>query len=420
MFKKINKLPKSEIELEFEINAEEFNSFVKKSFREISQNLEVKGFRKGTVPENIAKEHINQQAVLSKAAEQVAQKEYDQYLSENNIDPISYPELIVDKLAENNEFLFKIKVTVLPDLDLPDYKNIAKKVDKKTTEVKDQEIIQTLEWIQKTRAKKIIKQGAAERGDLVEIEYYSPETKEQKDTFLLGEGKLIPGFEEYIIGMNAGEEKKEIRITLPVNHNIKEMAGKEIIFKIKLINVYKMEIPELTDDFAKSIGEFKNIENLKENVKQGIQQEKEQGEKERRRSEILQQIAEKTKVEIPSILIEKEQKNLINNLKEQVKNRMNLSFEDYLNQIKKTEKEVSDSLLIEAEKRVKQFLILKEITKLEKVEATEEEIKKESDIFLKKYKSTPEAKQDIDEDKLRVYTEEAVKNEKVLQLLESA
>ncbi len=419
MLKKTNKLSKSELELEFEIKAEEFNTFVEKALQELSKELEVKGFRKGNVPKEIAKEHIKKEAVLSLAAEKAAQKEYSQYVLENEIEPISAPELNVLKLAEGNNFVFKIKVALLPVLELPDYKKIAKKVEKKSVEVKDSEVKQTLEWLQKKRAKRSNKEGEAEKKDLVEIEYWSEPTGEQKDAFLLGEGRLMPGFEDVIIGMKAGEEKKDVKIKVPQDHPTKEIAGKEITFKIKVNSVSKMEIPELNDEFAKNIGQFESLQALKDNIKQGIKQEKEQGEKQRKRGEILEKIAEETRGEISKILIEKERETLLSNMKKQIKERMNLSFEDYLKQVKKTEKEVFDSLEKEAEKRVKEFLILKQMAEKEKIEPTEKEIKEETDKFLKKYQNAQEAEKDIDSEKLKVYTKETVKNEKILQLLEN-
>ncbi len=417
MFKKTNKLSKTDIELEFEVLAKDFNIFIERAIKELSQDLEIKGFRKGNVPIEIAKEQLNKEAILSKAAEKAAQKEYNEYLLENDPQVISQPELNVLKLAENNDFLFKIKITLLPEVILPDYKSIAKKVESEKVEIKEQEIKQTLDWLQRTRAKKSAKQGPAEKGDFVEIEYSSVQIGEQKDAFLLGEGKLIPGFEENIIGMEAGEVKKEVRIKVPVNNKNKEIAGKEMVFQIKLKSVFKMEIPELSDEFAISLGKFKNLQELKSNIQKGIEEEKKEGEKQRKRAEILNKISEKTEIEIPTILIEKEQKTLIINLKEQVKNKLNLAFEDYLKQIKKTEQEVLDSLNQEAEKRVKQVLILKKIAEQEKIDVSEQEVKEEADKMLKQYQD--EKQVDIDPEKLKSYTKEAIKSEKVLQLLEN-
>ncbi|MDD5606418.1 MAG: trigger factor, partial [Candidatus Pacebacteria bacterium] len=419
MLKKTNKLPKSELELEFEVSAEKFNSFFKKALKELSQNLEIKGFRKGNVPQEIAEEKIEKQSILSKAAEIAAQEEYNQYLLESKIEPVSYPELTVLKLAENNDFIFKIKVALLPDLILPDYRNIAKKIEKKLSQVEEKEIEQTLNWLQKTRAQKTLKQKPAEKGDFVEIEYSSSQTGKQQDAFLLGEGKLVFGFEEAIVGLEAGQEKKDVRIVVPENHPSKEIAGKEIFFNIKVSNVFTIEIPELNDEFAKSVGKFQKLQELKDNIKEGIQQEKQQAEREKRRAEILNQISEKTNVDIPPVLIEREHRILIANLKEQVQQKMNLSFEDYLKQIKKTENEIKDSLLIEAGKRVKQLLVLKEIAKKEKIQASDQEIEIEAEKILKRYKNAQEAQSDIDPKQLRVYTKEAIINEKVLELLEN-
>jgi len=272
-------------------------------------------------------------------------------------------------------------------IKLPDYKKIASKIERKEISVEDKEIESALKWLQKSRAKFSAKNQSAQKGAFVEIEYSSSQIGQeaQKDAFILGQGHFFSGFEEKIIGMKSGEEKENITLN---------KDGKKIVLKVKIILVQNVELPEVNDEFAKSLGKFDNLDALKKNIKQGLVLEKEQIEKQRARQEILEKIGEKTKVEIPDILIENEQKQMLENLKKMVSERLKISFQDYLKKLGKTEREVIDSFLLKSQKKVKNYLILREIGKKEKIE--------------------------VDSNKKEEYTTKAEKIEKIFQLLEKS
>lgn len=177
--------------------------------------------------------------------------------------------------------------------------------------------------------------------------------------------------------------------------------------------------PELTDEFAKTIGNFENMEALKKNITEGLKQEKEVGEKQRVRQEILEKIAKETKMDIPKELLENEKKNMLENIKQGVVQTLKMEFTEYLSKIKKTEQELLDSFKDEAEKRVKNYLLLREISKKEEVTPTKEEMDQEMQKVLRQYQTPEEAEKNIDMEQLKEYTELVLKNEKTLELLES-
>lgn len=270
-------------------------------------------------------------------------------------------------------------------IELPDYKKIASKVERNEVEVKEKEIEQALKWLQKSRAKFTIKNAPAQKGDFVEIEYwFSQEKQSRKDAFILGQGHFIPGFEEKIIGMRAGEEKE----------------------KVKLISVQNVEFPKINDEFAKGLGNFKSLADFKKNIIQGLTLEKEQTELQRARQEILENISKETKIEIPDILIENEKKHMLENLKK-------IASEKELAKLKK-------DVEIEAEKRIKNFLILQEIDKRENIEVSDQEVMQEVNKTLKHYPSVKDAEKSIglDLQKFKEYTKQAIKTEKIFKLLE--
>jgi len=379
----VKKLPQSQIELEIEVPAEELDRFIEKACFNLGKNLEVKGFRKGKVPKEFIEKEIGKEKILIEAANLAVEENYRKAVLENKVEAIFQPKIEVKKLAPGNPFVFSAKTTVLPEVSLPDYKKIASKVERKEISVEDKEIEPALKWLQKSHAKFTAKNQSAQKGDFVEIEYSSPQIGQevQKDAFVLGEGHFLPGFEEKIIGMKSGEEKENIALN---------KDGKEIVLKAKVISVQNVELSEINDEFAKSLGKFDDLAALKKNIKQDLILEKEQAEKQRARQEILERIGEKTKVEIPDILIENEQKQMLENLKKMVSEKLKISFQDYLGKLGKTEKQVSDSFLLESQKKVRNYLILREI-----------------------------GKKELDSEEIKKYTTETEKIEKTFQSLEN-
>ncbi len=447
----IAKLSKSEVELKIEVPAQEWQEFLDEAAKELSKELKIEGFRPGFAPLKIVEEKIGIARILQEAAEHCVQKCYVRAILENNIEAIGQPEVSILKLAKDNPFEFKAKVAVMPEIKLPDYKKIATKIEKKKVSVEEKEVKEALSFVQKSRAKLTLKLGPCEIGDWVEIEHSSPQIENNKkvkedkssssatesrlrneggkerealfdfaaarvieDAFVLGEGKMLPGFEENLTGMAENQEKKFF-LAFPKDHFSKELAGKEVEFQVKLKSVKKLELPEMTDEFAKGMGDFSDLAGLKKSLAEGISMEKENAESQRVRSVILEKIAENSQIEIPKILIDKEQNRMREDLKQNLSQKFGTTLEDYLTRIKKTEKEVMDSFLPEAEKRIKNSLVLKEVSKEEDIKVSEEEVKTEMQKFLIKYSDLKK----LDPEHLKSYTEEVLENEKTFQLLES-
>jgi trigger factor len=213
-------------------------------------------------------------------------------------------------------------------------------------------------------------------------------------------------------------EEKGFTLTFPEKYFKEELSGKEVDFKAKVNFISKVDIPEMTDELAKSFGEFENLEALKNSVKEGMNVEKIEMAKQSKRAEILEKIIEESKFEVPDLLVQIEKERMTEELKVNLQNQFKVDFKEYLDRTKKTEKEIFDSFEKEAEKRAKSFLILKEIANKEKISAIEEETEEKVNEFLKQYPDIKKAEKEIDLDRVREYYKEAIINEKVFQLLE--
>jgi len=413
----IKNLQKSQIEILVEIPTEEFKKFYDETIFSLGEDLEVKGFRKGKVPKEILEKEIGQERIFKEAVEVAIRKNYLKAILENKIEAISQPKIEI--LSSKEGLIFKALISVLPEIILPDYKKIASEIKRQEISITKEEIEESLIQLQKSRAKFIFENRPAKKEDFVEIEFQSPKIEgglKRKDSFILGQGHLIPGFEENLEGMNPGEEK-EFSLRFPESHFQKEFAGNLINFKVKMNSVQKVELPEINDEFAKSLGKFESFNNLKENIKEGLIAEKEIAENQRVRQEILAKITEKSSLEIPKVLIETEKNRLLEDLKGRIFEIFKISFSDYLNKIKKSEEEIKNSFSPQAEERIKNSLILREISNREKIEVSEEEIKGEINQFLKNYPI--EKAKELDLEKLKIYYEEVIRDEKTFRLLES-
>lgn len=424
------KLPKAQVEIEFELTEEEFKHYIEHALEHLKRHVKVDGFRPGHAPAKIAEERIGKENLLMEAGDIAVRETYLKYMQENNLEPISQPEVSIIKIAQGSPFIFKAKISVLPEIELPDYKEISKKVIRQSTEkeisVSGQEVQDALNYLQKTRAKFTLKNEPAQKTDFVEIEYQSKDidnNKQLKDKFILGEGGFMKGFEENIEGMKAGEEK-EFAVKFPADSARKALAGKAIDFKVKMISVQKMELPEINDEFAKSLGIFEGLSVLRTNIKDGITMEKNEAEKQRKRGEILDKIREtaeeKNSFEIPEILVNYEKDRLLENLKQQIIQNIKISFEEYLVTIKQTEEGLKENFTKEAEKKLKNFLVLREIGKREKIEVSEKEIDEElkkTAEYGKTDKPFDAAQGKFDTEQFKEYTKRAIFNEKVFQKL---
>lgn len=454
------KLPKSQLEITFELTPEEFKEHMAHAVEHLKSHVKVDGFRPGKAPASMVEDKIKPEALLMEAGDHAVQHVYSEYIKDNNIEAVGHPEVSIIKIALGSPFIFKAVITVLPEVELPDYKEIAKKVKGKEISVTDEEIQDSLNYLQKSRAKFTVKNPStgSGRGDFVEIKYsykikdIHPHTnlgvdggtttskseaaspadggntnssdgigvgvnggKEVDDKFILGEGGFMQGFEDNIVGMKAGEEKT-FTVKFSDTTPQKNLAGKDGEFKVKVISVQKMELPEVNDEFAKQLGALDTLVALKTSMKEGILIEKTEAEKQRKRVEILEKIAEKSKFEMPEAMVEHEKQRLLEDLKNRISQSVKISFEEYLASIKKTEQEIKETYQKEAEKRLRGFLVLKELGKKENVHVSDAEVEEEinKNLKIEKFKNLNE----FDINELKEYTKGVMMNEKIFQLLE--
>jgi trigger factor len=350
---------------------------------------------------------------------------YPKIIKDKKIQAIGYPSINITKIVPNQEVEFKAEVAIIPQVELPNYQEIAQKIPKNKKEsltIEEKEIEQALLWLQDSRANLEQVSRPAEKEDIVTIDYQIKEDKkliengEDKNySFILGKGSFIPGFEDNIIGMKTGEEKK-FELIVPKDWPQKNLQNKKLNINVSLKEIKTKKLPILNDEFAQSIGKFKTLEDLKKNIKEGLLLEKKQKETERWRLEALEKIIAETKIDLPEILVQNEIEKMVEELKAQLE-KMQLPFDKYLEQIKKSEEDLKKEFKELAEKRVSSALVLREIASIEKIEASEKEIEKKINEILSQIPET-EKKEKINQDNLKEFALGIIRNEKVFEILE--
>jgi len=341
----IKNLENSEAEITGAISAKDFDAQREKAVKNLSANIEIQGFRKGHVPENILVQKIGEGAILEEMADLTLRKEYPRIIIENKIDAIGKPEVVITKIAKGNPLEFKIKVAVMPEIELGDYKTIAKVAmsKKESADVTEKEIEDTILEIRKMRSK--MKAG-------------SQSTDSKK-----------------------AEEKAE------------------------------PELPELNDEFVKTLGDFKSVADFREKLIGNIKMEKEKKVRDKKKAEIIEGVIKDSKMVLPNIMIEGELDKMVAEFKDNIV-RTGGTLEEYLKHIKKTEGDVRKDWRTDAEKRAKSQLILNKIAIEEKITAPKDEVEKQIKHLLDHYK-------DAEEGRVRIYVETILANEKVFEFLES-
>lgn len=324
----VKKLPKSEVEIEGEIATEEFESYHKKSLKKLGASMEVRGFRKGHVPEDVLEKKVPENSLLQDMAEEALRESYPKILRENKIDALGQPQITITKLARKNPLGFKIKTAIIPEIELPNYRKIAQEEGGLKEEViaTDEEVEKTIEQLRQ---------------------------------------------------MNKKEEK----------------------------------LPELDDEFVKKLGDFKNLADFKEKLKENIKTEKEIKARDKHRLKIMEAVVEKSKIEPPQILVDLELDKMLHKLRGDVET-SGVKFDDYLKHLKKTEEDLRETWKADAEKRVKFQLVLNKIAQDEEIKIDPKDVEEETEKVLATYKGA-------DPERARAMVEHTLTNEKVLQFLEN-
>ena len=419
---KVEKTEKAnEVKLEITIEAEKFDNAMKKVYFQNAKYFNIPGFRKGKAPMNIVEKYYGAQIFYEDAFNEVATEAYDEALEANKIDAVSRPVVDIKQMEKGKDVIFTAVVQTKPEVELGKYKGI--EIPKVEYKVEEKDIEHELGHMQEHNSRLItVDDRALENGDIATIDFEGfvdgvafDGGKAEGHELEIGSGSFIPGFEDQLVGMKIDEER-EIKVTFPKEYFSKDLAGKEAMFKVKLHEIKRKELPKLDDEFAKDVSEFDTLAELKASIKEKIEKNNEQRQKYETEDLAIKAVCGDVKVDIPSGMVEFEVENMMKDFEQRL-SYQGLNLDQYLKMIGKTEEKMKKEYEPQAIEAIKSRLVLEAIIKAEKIEASEDEIKAKMEEMAKNYGKKVE---EISENEnLKRYLKEGIESEKALEFIVS-
>ena len=383
-------------ELKFEIDQDTIKQGLDTAFNRVKKSLNVPGFRKGRVPRQIFNRMYGEEALYEDALNAVLPAAYQSAVDETKVEPVDQPQINVESMEKGKPWAITAVITVKPDVELGDYKGIQVKKQKRNVMKADVEA--RLEELQQQQAELVLKDGKAEKGDTVIIDYVGTVDGKEFDggsaqnySLELGSGTFIPGFEDELIGHSAGEDV-DVNVTFPEDYQAKDLAGKKAIFKTKLHEVKTKELPELDDDFAKDVDEnVDTLEELKTKVHDEIKDQKKETAEENIQEEAISGAVKNAKIDdIPQAMIDTEVENQLNQYLANLR-RQGIDPKLYYQMTGTSEDDLKKQFAKDAEERVKTDLVIEAIVAKEDIKPSEDEIKAEIKSLADEYKMEEKA-----------------------------
>lgn len=393
------KIDKNIVSIDVEVGAEKVSGALDQAFKKVAAKVNVPGFRKGKVPRGIFESRFGVESLYQDAIDILLPEAYTAAVQENELQPVDRPEIDVTQFAKGQAFKFVAKVTVKPEVALGDYKGL--EIEAVSSEVTEEEVAAELERLQQRHAElSVVEEGAAEKGDISVIDFDGYVDGEQFEggfserySLELGSNSFIPGFEEQVIGMQLGDFK-DVEVTFPEEYHAEHLAGKQAVFKVKLHELKRKALPALDDEFAKDVSEFDTLEEYKQDLKAKLLERKEKEAEQAREVAVVDKATAAAEVEIPEAMIVTETDYMVKDFENRLR-QQGMNMDLYYQFSGQNEEALRGQMRSDAEKRVRNNLVLEAIAKAEGFEAGEEDLAAELESLSKQYNRPAEELRDI-------------------------
>lgn len=385
----------NEATLKITAPAAEVNAGYKKAVKKIADQVNIPGFRKGKAPRAIIEMHYGKEAVKQEAFEIVANKAYSEALDQEKLIPVSDPKVEESVFEEGKDMELTIKVTLKPEPELGEYKGLH--VDKKEVEITDEQVDAQIKDMMGRDAKMVVAEEGAviEKGDFAIIDFAGTVDGEP---FSGGEGKgyplevgsnsFIPGFEDQLVGLSKGDST-DVEVTFPEEYFVKDLAGKEAVFKVNIQDVKRKELPELNDEYVASKTDFKTVEELRANYKERMQKAAEANAKAEYEHELIDLAVANAKFSVPEIMIEDKISQMVDEMKMSLESRK-MSLDMYMQYTGLDMAKIRENQRPVAEENVKTDLVLDAIAKAEDIQVDMADVDAEIAAISAQHGAAPE------------------------------
>lgn len=401
----LQKLGGSKVEIAFSIGKEEWNECINQTFEKNKHKYKIEGFRSGKVPFKLLVNRYGIEIFYEDAMDYALNHYYGEILKkEESLEVIEQPEIDVKTVGEDG-ISAVFTVSVYPEVVLGQYKDI--ELNKINVSVTDEQIQAEIDKARESHARWIdISNRAVKKGDKITLDYsgsvdgvlFDGGTAE-KATLDIGSGQFIPGFEDQLVDVSIGEEK-DVLVTFPEEYQSKELAGKKAVFKCKVHEIKEKQLPEIDDEFAKDLGEFDNLEQYKNSIKQGLELKAQEKAKFDEENLLIEKITSTTQIDVPDVLVKQEVERMINDFSVRM-SYSGIKFEDYLKYIGSDLEKFKEEHKIEALESVKARLVLEAIIRKENISVEKEEVDSEvQKIAEQEGKDIETVKKDLKENQI--------------------
>ncbi|AGT32990.1 trigger factor [Geobacillus genomosp. 3] len=387
---KWEKLEGNEGVLTVEVDAEQVNKGLDAAFKKVVKNVTLPGFRKGKVPRVLFEKRFGVEALYQDALDILLPEAYAKAVEEAGIEPVSMPEIDIEQMEKGKSLIFKAKVTVKPEVKLGQYKGL--EVEKMDATVTDEDVENELKRLQENYAELVVKEdGTVENGDTAVIDFEGfvdgepfEGGKAENYSLEIGSGTFIPGFEEQLVGMKAGEEK-EIEVTFPEEYHAEQLAGKPAMFKVKVHEVKAKQLPALDDEFAKDVDEeVETLDELKAKIRARLEEAKKNEAEAAVRNAVVEKAAANAEIDIPAVMVQNETDRMLREFDQRLQ-MQGLNLQLYYQFSGQDEAALREQMKEDAEKRVRAALTLEAIAEAENIDVTDEEVNEELEKMAAAY-----------------------------------
>jgi len=393
------KIDNNLVSIEVEVDAEKVTAAIDQAFKKVVQKVNVPGFRKGKVPRGIFESRFGVESLYQDAIDILLPEAYSEAIKANGLEPVDRPEIDVEQFAKGQSFKFKAKVFVKPEVKLGEYKGL--EIEAVSAEVAEEEIAAELERLQQRHAElTVVEEGPAQNGDITVIDfdgYVDGEQfeggKSERYSLELGSGSFIPGFEEQVVGMEIGDFK-DVEVTFPESYHAENLAGKPAVFKVKLHEIKRKSLPALDDEFAKDVSEFDTLEEYKADLVSKLKERKDQEAVQAREIAVVDKATAAAEFEIPESMVVTETDYMVKDFENRLK-MQGMNMDLYYQFSGQDESVLRAQMRSDAEKRVRNNLVLEAIAKAEGIEVSEEDMAEELEKLSKAYNRSVEELRDI-------------------------
>ena len=382
-------------EIVIKIEGKEWEDALDKAFKKANAKAKIDGFRPGKAPKDVYLKHYGIESLFMEASNYAVESAYNKMIEENKDLQIAAQPILDIKSIDAKYIEYVFTITLKPEVKLGKYKNLG--IKKEEVKVSKKEIDEAVNHMREHYKENVVKDGAIVNGDIAVIDFEGFKDgkafdggKGENYSLEIGSNTFIPGFEDQLVGMKAGEEK-DINVTFPSDYHAENLKGQPVVFKVKVNEVKEVKIPELDKEFFEDLGMdgIDSKEALEAQVKENITAQKDKEAEDKYIDSLLAKIAENTEIDVPETMVNDETDRMVDSFAEHI-TMQGISIEQFYKFTNSTKETLKEQYKEEATKRIKYRLILDEIIKEEKITATDEEIDLKIEEIATKYNMTKE------------------------------